>query len=100
MKNKQTIINRLLDILAEANDLDCDIVDHHSFYLVYCHAANELDRYEEDEDGESDIYRFIYNLGDRYFTFYNQKLKPILIAEGLTTVEQRKEFTRKTLVLE
>ena len=99
MKNKQTIINRMLDILAEVNSLDDDIVDHHTFYEAYCYAADQLN-YEESEDGEFDIYRFTYNLGDRYFTFYNQKLKPILIAEGLTTQAQRKEFIQKTFVLE
>ena len=100
MKNKETIINRMLDILAEANELDDDIVDHSSFRKAYENAAMQLDLYDdEDEDGESDIYRFTYNLGDRYFGFY-QKLKQILIDEGLKTVEQRKEFIQKTFVLE
>jgi hypothetical protein len=100
MKKKETIINRMLDILAEANDLDSDIVDHHTFYEAYENAAMQLDLYDdEDEDGESDIYKFTYNLGDRYFGFY-QKLKQILIDEGLKTVEQRKEFVQKTFVLE
>ena len=100
MKKKETIINRMLDILAEANVLDSDIVDHHTVYEAYENAAMQLDLYDdEDEDGESDIYKFTYNLGDRYFGFY-QKLKQILIDEGLKTVEQRKEFIQKTFVLE
>jgi len=98
MKNKQTIINRMLDILAEANDLDSDIIDHHTFYKAYSRAADMLN-FEEWEDGENDIYRFTYNLGDRYFKFY-QKLKQILIDEGLKTEKQRKEFVQKTFVLE
>ena len=99
MKKKETIINRMLDILAEANDLDSDIVDHHSFYEAYDHAADELEC-EESEDGELDIFKFIYELGNRYFGFYHDKLKPILIVEGLTTIEQRREFNNKTFVLE
>lgn len=98
MKKKETIINRMLDILAEANDLDSDIVDHRTFYEAYSHAAEELD-YKESEPGENDIYKFTYKLGDRYFGFY-LKLKQILIDEGLKTVEQRKEFIQKTFVLE
>ena len=57
MKNKQTIINRMLDILAEANDLDSDIIDHHTFYEAYHRAADMLN-FEEWEDGENDIYKF------------------------------------------
>lgn len=98
MKKKETIINRMLDILAEANGLDSDIIDHHTFYEAYSHAADELD-YEESEPGENDIYKFTYKLGDRYFGFY-KKLKQILIDEGLTEAEQRKEFIKKTFVLE
>ena len=98
MKKKETIINRMLEILEEANSFDDDIVDHHTFYEAYSHAADQLN-YEEWEDGENDIYKFTYNLGDRYFKFYNQKLKPILIAEGMTTAAQRKEFIQKTFVL-
>lgn len=98
MKKKQTIINRMLDILAEANELDDDIVDHHTFYEAYSRAVDQLD-YKESEDGEFDIYRFTYNLGNRYFRFYRYKLRPILIAEGLNE-KQRKEFIQKTFVLE
>jgi hypothetical protein len=98
MKNKQTIINRMLDILAEAHDLDSDIVDHHTFYEAYHRAADMLN-FEESEDGEFDIYKFTYNLGDRYFGFY-KKLKQILIDEGLKTEKQRKEFVQKTFILE
>ena len=98
MKKKQTIINRMLDILAEANELDGGIVDHFTFRTAYERAADELN-YEESEPGENDFYRFIYNFGDRYFGFY-KKLKQILIDEGLTTVGQREEFIKKTFVLE
>ena len=98
MKKKETIINRMLDILAEANDLDSDIVDHFTFRTAYVRAADELN-YEESEDGENDIYKFTYNFGSRYFGFY-KKLKQILIDEGLTTVQQREDFIRKTFVLE
>ena len=98
MKKKKTIIKRMLDILAEANDLDSDIVDHFTFRNAYERAANELN-HEESEPGENDIYKFTYNFGNRYFWFY-KKLKPILIAEGLTTLEQREEFIKKTFVLE
>ena len=98
MKKKETIINRMLDILAEMNDLDSDVVDHFSFREAYERAADELN-YEEWEPGENDIFRFTYRLGDRYFGFY-QKLKQILIDEGLTTVEQREAFIKKTFVLE
>ena len=100
MKKKETIINRMLDILAEANGLDNDIVDHSSFRKAYENAAMQLDLYDdEDEDGENDIYKFTFNLGDRYFGFY-KKLKQILIDEGLKTEDQRKEFIKKTFVLE
>lgn len=98
MKKKEIIINRMLDILAEANDLDSDIVDHHTFYKAYKHAAVKLEC-EESEPGENDIYKFTYRLGERYFSFYHEKLKPILIAEGLTTIEQRREFNKETFVL-
>ena len=98
MKKKETIINRMLDILAEANDLDSDIIDHHTFYEAYSHAAHMLN-YEEWEDGENDIYKFTFNLGDRYFGFY-KKLKQILIDEGLKTEDQRKAFIQKTFMLE
>ena len=100
MKKKETIINRMLDILAEANDLDSDIVDHKTFYKEYDHAADILEYEREGEDGEYDIFKFICKLGDRYFGLYQDKLKPILIAEGLTTIEQRREFNEKTFVLE
>ncbi len=98
MKKKETIINRMLDILAEANDLDSSIVDHHTFYGAYERAAAELEC-EESEDGELDIFKFVYELGNRYFGFYQDKLKPILIAEGLVTMEQRREFNKETFVL-
>ena len=98
MKNKQTLINRMLDILAEANELDDEIVYHFTFRAAYEHAANELN-YEEWEPGENDIYKFTYNFGNRYFGFY-KKLKQILIDEGLTTVQHREEFIKKTFVLE
>lgn len=99
MKKKETIINRMLNILAEANDLDSDIVDHKTFYKAHLHAIDVLECCEESEDGEFDIFKFICKLGDRYFGFYD-KLKPILIAEGLTTMEQRIAFNDKTFVLE
>ena len=98
MKKKETIINRMLEILEEANSFDDDIVDHHTFYEAYSHAADVLN-YEESEDGEFDIYKFTYKFGESYFELYHQKLKPILIAEGLNE-KQRKEFVQKTFVLE
>ena len=98
MKKKETIINRMLDILAEAHDLDISIVDHGTFYRAWTQAIDELE-YEESEDGELDFFKFTVKLGDRYFGFYQEKLKPILIAEGLTTKEQLMEFNKKTFVL-
>lgn len=98
MKRKQAIINRMLDILAEANEFDDDIVDHFTFREAYEKSASQLE-YGESEPGENDIYRFTYNFGNRYFGFY-QKLKQILIDEGLKTVKQREEFIKKTFVLD
>jgi hypothetical protein len=98
MKTKKALISNMLNILAEANDLDADIIDHHTFYEAYSRAADMLN-YEEDEDGEFDIYEFTYNLGDSYFGLYKQ-LKQILIDEGLITIEQRKAFIQKTFVIE
>ncbi len=97
MKKKKTIINRMLDILTEINEYDDEIIDHFTFKEKYLYAIEEL-RYPESEPGENDIFKFIYNFGKRYFYFY-RKLKQILINEGLTKVEQRKDFVRKTFIL-
>lgn len=98
MKKKEAIINRMLDILTEINEYDDEIIDHFTFKERYMYAIKVLS-YPEGEPGENDLFKFIYNFGKRYFYFYN-KLKQILINEGLTDIEQRKDFIKKTFVLE
>lgn len=90
MTKKEKIVEKMQGLLAEASDLNNEDITDANYREYYENAADELDRYEEDEDGESDIYRFTYNILDEYVGLKNE-LIDILKAEGLNK-EQRKQF--------
>ena len=95
MTKKEKIVEKMQGLLAEVSDLNNEDITDANYREYYENAADELDRYEEDEDGESDIYRFTYNILDKYVTLRN-KLVEMLKAEGLT-LEQRKLFYKENL---
>jgi len=96
MTKKEKIIEKMQGLLAEVSDLNNEDITDANYREYYENAANELDLYDgEDEDGESDIYRFTYNILDKYVTLRN-KLVEMLKAEGLT-LEQRKLFYKENL---
>ena len=90
MTKKEKIVEKMQGLLAEVSDLNDEDITDANYREYYENAADELNRYEEDEDGESDIYRFTYNYLDEYVSLKNE-LIDILKAEGLNK-EQRKQF--------
>ena len=90
MTKKEKIVEKMQDLLAEVSDLNNEDITDANYREYYENAADELNRYEEDEDGESDIYKFTYNILDEYVGLRNE-LTDILKAEGLDK-EQRKQF--------
>jgi len=96
MTKKEKIVEKMQGLLAEVSDLNNEDITDANYREYYENAANELDLYDgEDEDGESDIYQFTYNILDKYVTLRN-KLVEMLKAEGLT-LEQRKLFYKENL---
>ena len=90
MTKKEKIVEKMQGLLAEASDINNEDITDANYREYYENAADELNRYEEDEDGESDIYRFTYDYLDEYVSLKNE-LIDILKAEGLNK-EQRKQF--------
>ena len=90
MTKKEKIIKKMQGLLAEVSELNDEDITDANYREYYENAADELDRYEEDEEGESDIYKFTYNILDEYVDLKNE-LIDILKAEGLNK-EQRKQF--------
>jgi len=88
--DEQKLVDEMKDLLAEVSELNDEDINDANYREFYEEAADELDRFEEDEDGESDIYRFTYDYLDEYVTLRNQLVK-LLKDKGLT-LEQRKEF--------
>lgn len=67
MKNFDKLVKEMKDILLEAMSLDEDI-NYFNFYEKYCEAADQLNLNDgEDDDGELDIFRTIYRLGNDFF---------------------------------
>ena len=95
---EQKLVDKMVGLLEEVSDLNNENIDNSNYREFYENAADELDRYEEDEDGESDIYRFTYNYLDEYVGLRNQLVK-ILKDKGLT-LEERKQFYKANLCLE
>ena len=95
---EQKLVDKMVGLLEEVSDLNNENIDDSNYREFYENAADELDRYEEDEDGESDIYRFTYNYLDEYVGLRNQLVK-ILKDKGLT-LEERKQFYKANLCLE
>ena len=95
---EQKLVDKMIGLLEEVSDLNNENIDDSNYREFYENAANELNRYEEDEDGESDIYRFTYNYLDEYVGLRN-KLVKILKDKGLT-LEERKQFYKANLCLE
>lgn len=95
---EQKLVDKMVGLLEEVSDLNNENIDDSNYREFYENAADELDRYEEDEDGESDIYRFTYNYLDEYVDLRN-KLVQILKDKGLT-LEERKQFCKANLCLE
>ena len=95
---EQKLVDKMVGLLEEVSDLNGEDIDDSNYREFYENAADELDRYEEDEDGESDIYRFTYNYLDEYVDLRN-KLVQILKDKGLT-LEERKQFYKAHLCLE
>lgn len=90
MTKKEKIVEKMQSLLAEVSDLNNEDITDANYREYYENAADELNRYEEDEEGESDIYKFTYNILDEYVGLRNE-LTDILKTEGLNK-EQRKQF--------
>ena len=97
-KKVQKLVAKMKDILSEVSDLNNEDITDANYREFYEKAADELDRYEEDEEGESDIYKFTYNYLDDYVDLKNKLVK--LLRDKSLTLEQRREFYRKNLAQE
>ena len=96
MTKKEKIVEKMQGLLAEVSDLNNEDITDANYREYYENAANELDLYDgEDEDGESDIYRFTYNYLDQYVTLRN-KLKKVLEIKGYD-LAQRRQFYKENL---
>ena len=96
MTKEQKLVNEMKDILAEVSDLNDEDITDANYREFYENAADELNSFDdEDEDGESDIYRFTYDYLDEYVDLRNELVK-ILKEKGLT-LEQRKQFYQENL---
>ena len=95
MTEKEKLTNKMKDLLDEVSELNDEDITDANYRDFYENAADQLDRYEEDEEGESDIFKFTYNILDKYVGLKN-KLTDVLIAEGLNR-EQRKQFYKENL---
>ena len=96
MTKEQKLVNEMKDILDEVSDLNDEDITDANYREFYENAADELNSFDdEDEDGESDIYRFTYDYLDEYVDLRNELVK-ILKEKGLT-LEQRKQFYQENL---
>ncbi len=96
---EQKLVDKMVGLLEEVSDLNDEDINDSNYREFYENAANELNSYDdEDEDGESDIYRFTYNYLDEYVNLRN-KLVKLLKDKGLT-LEERKQFYKANLCLE
>jgi len=96
MTKEEKLVNEMKDILAEVSDLNDEDITDANYREFYENAADELNSFDdEDEDGESDIYRFTYDYLDEYVGLRNQLVK--LLKEKGLTLEQRKEFYKLNL---
>lgn len=97
-KTEEQLVEEMIGILQEVSDLNGEHIDDSNFRGYYEDAADELEHFEEDEEGEGDIYRFTYEALDDYVTLRNQ-LTHILAEKGYT-LESRKEYYKVHLVWE
>lgn len=100
MKTKEEkLVNKMVGILGEVSDLNGEDIDDSNYRKFYENAAMQLDLYDgEDEDGESDIYQFTYDMLDDYIDL-KRELKKLLEAQGMD-LEQRKAYYKANLILE
>ena len=99
MTKEQKLVNKMKDILDEVSDLNDEDIDDSNYREFYENAADELNSFDdEDEDGESDIYRFTYEYLDEYVDLRNELVK--LLKEKGLTLEERKQFYKANLCLE
>ena len=99
MTKEERLVKKMTDILEEVSDLNGEDIDDRNFREFYENAADELNSFDgEDEDGESDIYQFTFDLLDEYVDL-RVELRKLLEARGLD-LAQRKEFYRNNLVFE
>jgi beta-N-acetylglucosaminidase len=96
MTKEEKLVEKMKDLLEEVSDLNDEDITDANYRDFYENAANELNLYDgEDEDGESDIYRFTYDYLDEYVGLRNELVK--LLKEKGLTLEQRKEFYKLNL---
>lgn len=100
MKTKEEkLVNKMVGILEEVSDLNGEDIDDSNYRKIYENAAMQLNLYDgDDEDGESDIYQFTYDMLNDYIDL-KRELKKILEAQGMD-LEQRKAYYKANLVLE
>ena len=92
---EQKLVKEMQDLLVEVSDINCEDINDSNYRKFYEEAADQLNLFEEDEDGESDIYKFTYELLDDYVTLRN-KLCKVLEEQGMD-FEQRKQFFKLNL---
>ena len=96
MTKEEKLVEKMKDLLEEVSDLNDEDITDANYREYYENAADELNSFDgEDEDGESDIYRFTYDYLDEYVGLRNQLVK--LLKEKGLTLEQRKEFYKLNL---
>ena len=83
---EQKLIDEMLQCLWDASDINQEHIDDSNYRKFYEDAADELEYYEEDEEGEGDIYRFTYEALDEYVSLRNE-LSALLRSNGKTKEE-------------
>lgn len=58
---KEQLIEKMNDLLKEASDLNGEDINDSNYRQYYQEAVDMLNLYEENEDGEMDIYQFTYD---------------------------------------
>lgn len=95
MKKEEQLIHQMLSNLQEVSDLQNEHIDDTNYREFYEDAADQLDLYDdEDEDGESDIFKFTYEYLDDYARDRN-KLFKLLRDRGLSVEEANKYIQEK-----
>ena len=94
---KNKLVKELVEILEELSDIWDEDINYDNFREYYNRSADELD-YEEDEEGENDLFKLTYRLCGEFVDIKNQ-LTEVLKKEGLS-LEERREFYKNNIVKE